>query len=397
MSDGRPPPPSDDLDLSATPGYRGDTQIVLNAILIAFSTIFVGLRLYARCFMVKRPGLDDIIAVIALGALVALSVMEIKLVEFGSGTKIEYVGMGRLESFFQALATQSLLYFWCVCLMRLHIAAFLPHLHNDKRYLRSVYVVAALTLISTLIFFFIKVGSCKPVSALWLPPYETMGQCMSEDTTDIMMNIHSALGIVIDISLVALPIWVIHTKMMFSGRKFRVILIFAVGIFVIITGLVRFILIRITPFNVDATYSMSTIGLWTDLEGHVGLWCGCFPAFQPILRAVFSSLGLSRLVSSYKGSQANHYGQSKPTSGSHGWNRSNAIPLSSRPQGTNAASDDASSQKGIFNSNTELPGGDGTTSPSGIVKNTQVEVFYEQRDSSTEDAKGPEWDQSRIK
>jgi hypothetical protein len=30
------------------------------------------------------------------------------------------------------LTTQSLLYFWCVCLMRLHIAAFLPHLHNDS-------------------------------------------------------------------------------------------------------------------------------------------------------------------------------------------------------------------------------------------------------------------------
>src|SRR5688572_15079532 len=96
------------------------------------------------------------------------------------------------------------------------------------------------------------------------------------------------------------------------------------------------------------TYSMSTIGLWTDLEGHVGLWCGCFPAFQPILRAFFSSIGLSRLISSYKGTHGARYGQSKPTSGSRGWNRSNAIPLSSRPQETNAASDDASSQKGIF-------------------------------------------------
>jgi hypothetical protein len=132
-----PPPPPDDLDLSTTPGYRGHTQIVLNATLIAFSTIFVGLRLYARCFMVKRPGLDDVLAVVALGALVALSVMEIRLVEFGSGTKIQYVSMARLMNFFSALTTQSLLYFWCVCLMRLHIAAFLPHLHNDSKPLQN--------------------------------------------------------------------------------------------------------------------------------------------------------------------------------------------------------------------------------------------------------------------
>lgn len=120
------------------------------------------------------------------------------------------------------------------------------------RFLGLVYGVAGVTLVSTVIFFFVKIGSCKPVSALWLPPFMTEGQCMDEDTTDIMMNIHSALGIVIDVSLVALPIWVIHTKMMFSGRKFRVIGIFTVGVFVIITGLVRFALIRTTPFNVDA-------------------------------------------------------------------------------------------------------------------------------------------------
>jgi hypothetical protein len=83
--------------------------------------------------MVKRPGIDDAIAVIALGALIALSVMEIRLVEFGSGTHIKFVPEDKLMSFFNALTTQSLLYFWCVCLMRLHIAAFLPSLHNDSK------------------------------------------------------------------------------------------------------------------------------------------------------------------------------------------------------------------------------------------------------------------------
>jgi hypothetical protein len=83
--------------------------------------------------MVKRPGVDDLLAVVTLGTLVALSVMEIRLVEFGSGTKIQFVSLDRLANFFNALTTQSLLYFWCVCLMRLHIAAFLPNLHNDSK------------------------------------------------------------------------------------------------------------------------------------------------------------------------------------------------------------------------------------------------------------------------
>lgn len=104
---GMPQPPPGDLDLSTTFGYRGNQQLILDAILIALSTIFVALRLYARCFMIRRPGIDDIIAVLALGALVALSAMEMHLVQFGSEAKIQYVSTTQLVGFLNALATQN--------------------------------------------------------------------------------------------------------------------------------------------------------------------------------------------------------------------------------------------------------------------------------------------------
>lgn len=63
MSAGGGPP--GDFDFSATTDYKGFVQRDLNASLIAFSTVFVCLRLYVRAFMTKGLGLDDLMTVVA--------------------------------------------------------------------------------------------------------------------------------------------------------------------------------------------------------------------------------------------------------------------------------------------------------------------------------------------
>jgi hypothetical protein len=67
-----------------------------------------------------------------------------------------------------------------------------------------------------------------------------------------MMRAHAILGIIVDISLMGLPIWVIYTKMIYSRRMLQVVILFSVGIFVIITGLIRFYYMRTMDFAVDS-------------------------------------------------------------------------------------------------------------------------------------------------
>ncbi len=52
-------------------------------------------------------------------------------------------------------------------------------------------------------------------------------------------------------ALFALPMWVINTKMMNSAKKVQVMLVFSVGIFVVITGVVRMYLLNTLLFLSD--------------------------------------------------------------------------------------------------------------------------------------------------
>jgi len=94
-------------DFSGTPDWHGGVEIQTNGCLIAFSTIFLGMRLYVRAFMTKVLGWDDLIACIAWAFLVVQSTLDIRNVSFGSGTHIELVQPPELLNKFFEVSSHS--------------------------------------------------------------------------------------------------------------------------------------------------------------------------------------------------------------------------------------------------------------------------------------------------
>jgi hypothetical protein len=90
------------------------------------------------------------------------------------------------------------------------------------------------------------------IKDLWKPPFETEGlNCVSAKANDNMMVSHAVIGIIMDVVLMILPIWMIWKNMMFTKKAIQVILIFSVGVFVIITGIVRLWYIKTLVFAID--------------------------------------------------------------------------------------------------------------------------------------------------
>ncbi|KAF2491926.1 hypothetical protein BU16DRAFT_467053 [Lophium mytilinum] len=272
----------------------------LNYALIAISTVILLVRLNVRLFMIKSPGLDDVFAVAAWATLVTLSSLEIFETFHGSGKQMVLVGQQDLAIFFSILPTMQLLYIASSGLVRLSIVAFLPRLNKEAFFKKIVHALGGLIAAVTTVCFLILLFECQHVPDLW-NKRRLGAQCLAPSREAILMYTHTSFGILFDCLLLALPIWVLYSKMMFNSQSLRVMLVFTVGIFAAITGIVRLAVIVRINMTINTTFNISIASFWTDLEGHVGLWVACFPALQPLLRLVSFKLGLrSRLRFSSK-------------------------------------------------------------------------------------------------
>ncbi|KAB5518048.1 hypothetical protein GE09DRAFT_1230721 [Coniochaeta sp. 2T2.1] len=296
------------MDFQNTPDYHGYIEVNLNSALIGFTTLFYGTRMYVRGFMTKTLGWDDAFATLAYCMLVVQSSLDIRAVWLGSGAHIHLIPEPVLFKFFESLIIQTLIYFWAVALVRLSILAFLPRLSQERFVIYSIYCVGVCVFAQTITAFIYRLTECTPVADNFKPPILPGLNCKGLAADQNMMVSHAVAGIVIDLALLILPVYIIYTKMIWSRKTIQVLLVLSIGVFAIVTGIVRLIMILTLNFTVDPTYKMATIGIWTDLEGHVGLWCGCFPALQPVLRLVSYKLGLRSDLISGKAATGEKYG-----------------------------------------------------------------------------------------
>ncbi|KXH68178.1 hypothetical protein CSAL01_02099 [Colletotrichum salicis] len=224
------------------PDSGGHHVFNLNLALIIVSTFLVSLRLFTRKIVAKALGWDDFLAVVAWALCVAISALEMDTTNYGTGAQIEDVPRPTLLQFFKRLSIMELVYFLASGAVRLSILAFLPRLSKN----------------------------------------------------------------IVDCMLVVLPLCVVTNYVKMGVKAIQILLVFSLGIFAVVTGMVRFSIIVTTDFSVNTTYKMLTVAVWTDAELHVGLWVGCFPALQPLLRHVTLMLGMrSQLDSTGAASRRN--------------------------------------------------------------------------------------------
>ncbi|EEU35689.1 uncharacterized protein NECHADRAFT_87934 [Fusarium vanettenii 77-13-4] len=295
-------------------GIAGDRRIYdLNIALVVLTTVIVAMRLYSRGILVRALGLDDLLACFAYVLAIALSGLEIRSAFAGAGTDMTLLTTKQRVKLFSLRPAILLIFFAGTCFMRLSILAFLPRLNKSRSYIRCIWVTGFVIVAISIIAIIWLLTQCTPVQDVF-DAGKPDRKCRPMSQEGDMVWAHSIVGVFTDIALFILPIWIIRRNLIrVTAHTAKVFLVFAVGLFAIITGILRFAITVTANFEVNTSLKMARVSSWTALEVHVGIWCGCFAGLQPLVRLVSYKLKLRSRLDSTKTPMESHTRHNGPS------------------------------------------------------------------------------------
>ncbi|PGG99777.1 hypothetical protein GX51_06149 [Blastomyces parvus] len=126
------------------------------------------------------------------------------------------------------------------------------------------------------------VFQCTPIRRAW--QRQIPGTCIN---LTISWYSNAAFSILSDLAILILPMPVIKSLLLPKKEKLGLMSIFAVGIFVCITSVVRSLTLDVATKNFDVTWSSIDSSMWTILETNIAIICACMPTFKAPISKIF--------------------------------------------------------------------------------------------------------------
>jgi hypothetical protein len=98
-----------------------------------------------------------------------------------------------------------------------------------------------------------------------------------------MRQAHSIATTIINIFIMGLTIKAVSTTQRTRAKTIKRIVILILGLFVIVSTFVRVVMLLTTDLSIDTTYKMLRTQAWFPIEVHIGLWCSCLLALEPLV------------------------------------------------------------------------------------------------------------------
>jgi hypothetical protein len=120
-----------------------------------------------------------------------------------------------------------------------------------------------------------KICICMPISTFWLGIDVTNGTCLKQ--LEIFLT-DTIISVVSDITILLLPIALVHMLHMDLRKKLKVATILAAGGLACMATILRLVWVIVYSTSNDKTWTIKRIDLSTNAEITIGIVCACLPA-----------------------------------------------------------------------------------------------------------------------
>ncbi|KAH7142753.1 putative PTH11-type G-protein coupled receptor protein [Dactylonectria estremocensis] len=272
------------MTLCGAPVRHHSTNYALaSAILSIVSGLFVIQRFAFKLYARLDFGPDDWLTMLC--ALVGISTTCLAIYGLspnGVGRDIWTLEFAKIYDFGKFFMIMEAIYFAEITLLKLAMLFFYLRIFPSPLIRQILWGTIIFNSTFGLIFVFIAVFQCKPISLFWqLWDGKHQGRCL--DSNAIAWS-NAAISIALDIWMLAIPIVQVHSLHLSLRKKIAVLAMFCVGTFITVISILRLhSLVKFGARSKNPTWEFHSAALWSTIEINVGIICNCLPSFRQFL------------------------------------------------------------------------------------------------------------------
>ncbi|KAK0642156.1 hypothetical protein B0T16DRAFT_462161 [Cercophora newfieldiana] len=264
------------------PETRGPALLIVELTVLPLALIVLLLRLYVRTMLLKNSGWDDwlMIAAAVFGAGVTVCVILASYL-YGWDVHVWDLSLEALVSGRQVSLAAQTLFVFATSLAKVSILlSYLRFALPNSRFRRATHFATAIILVANSVFLVVLFTQCTPLSAYW-DVVRGGVDCMPEGPPLMAQAIFTVMA---DFAVWVLPLPTLMKARLPPLQRIGLVVLFSCGLFVVFGAIMRTYWIWVV---VEQTYDVTWEGfhlwIWTAVEVHLGLICGCIPTLKALV------------------------------------------------------------------------------------------------------------------
>ncbi|KAI1483850.1 hypothetical protein F4774DRAFT_425514 [Daldinia eschscholtzii] len=270
------------------PGYYDTNSKMIYfpvGVFLAICPIVVGTRIWSRLGNGGHLGADDWTILVSLAFALASSAIMLAACHYGYGRHTYSLSGPDKYQAFKYFYLCQVTYKACINLTKASILLLYLRIFSNTKWFRYacrfvllIVVMYCIASVTATIF------QCTPVTKAF--DKSLKGTCIDNGK---FWYANSGFSIATDIIILTLPMTLVYALQIPRVQKAALMIVFALGVFVVITSCLRVTTIDLQAKTPDPTYDIAST-MWTIIEMNVALVCACLPQIRPLIIKWFPRL-----------------------------------------------------------------------------------------------------------